>query len=103
MDKFSNRFNKERNKKNQNPSFNQNNLHGKKPNKMFPMMNYENNPFPPFYSNEEYMKGQPQPHPFPYPIPNQGSGSKEQSIKNMFKFYQKKIICNIIKVMLLMI
>ena len=89
MDKFSNRFNKGRNKINQNPPFNPNNPHGKKPNK-FPMMNYENNQFPPFYPNEEYMMGQSHQFPNMYQFPNQGSASKEQNIKNMFKNYQKK-------------
>ena len=90
MDKFPNRFNKGRNKMNQNPPFNPNNLHGKKPNKIFPMMNYENSQFPPFYPNEEYPMVQPHPFPNMYQIPPQGSANKEQNIKNMFKFYQKK-------------
>lgn len=90
MDKFPNRFNKGRNKMNQNQPFNPNNLHGKKTNKMFSMMNYENNQFPPFYPTEDYTMGQPHPFPNMYQIPPQGSSNKEQNIKNMFKFYQKK-------------
>ena len=90
MDKFSNRFGKGRNKMNQNPSFNPNNQYGKKANKIFPMMNYDNSQFPPFYQNEEYMMGQSLPFPNIHQIPAQGATNKEQNIKNMFKFYQKK-------------
>lgn len=90
MDKFANRYNKGKNKMNQNPSVVPNIPRGKRPNKMISMMNYENIQYPPFYPNEEYMMGQPHPFPNQYPIPVQGSASKEQNIKNMFKFYQKK-------------
>ena len=89
MDKYSNRFNKGRNKNNQNSQINPNNPYGKRPNKMFSMMNYETGQYPPFYLNEEYMMGQPHPFPNMHPIPVQGSGSKEQSIKNVLKYYQK--------------
>ena len=89
MDKYSNRFNKGRNKNNQNSQINPNNPYGKRPNKMFSMMNYETGQYPPFYLNEEYMMGQPHPFPNMHPIPVQGSGSKEQNIKNVLKYYQK--------------
>ena len=59
----------------------------KKPTKMMPMMNYDNNPLMP---NEEYYMNQPYPMPNMYPIqmPLQNPQTKEQNLKNMFKMYQ---------------
>lgn len=90
MDKNPNRFNKGRNKLNQNQGNNMNFQHGKRSNKMNQMMNYKINQVSNFVPNEEYMSGQPYPFPNMYQMPMSISHSKEQNIKNMFKLFQKK-------------